>query len=253
MSTILSVPQAMPVEIAGAINKIMGQIKSLPKGERNEHGHYNFASVDDFLAATGPLCSDAGLIVLQDEESMEIFDRGGKGWIKATYSFTLAHASGAMWDRPIRRTVLQQIAGPQTTGGTQSYALKMFMRSLFQIPTGERDDADYAPKEAMQTRQEERAGRAPRIQAVKLPEAPVDGSPARIAIPQGDEGLMVGRWTRMALDALAKAPDAAWRMRWLELHAAEIDDVSVIRPDYAEKVQSTAMEPDATNQADALA
>lgn len=239
----------MPAPIAAAIVAIMGSIKSLPKGEWNGHGQYNFASIDDFLAAVGPLCADAGLIVLQDEESVEVFDRGGKGWLRITYAFTLAHVSGATYERPMRRTVIQAITGPQTTGGTQSYALKMFMRSLFQIPTGDRDDADYQPKTAMETRQEIRERNQPALRAsapAKMLEAAPAGSSElqRIAIPRSDEGLQVGKWTRLALDALAGAPDQAWRLRWLEFHREELADVERLRPDYSAKVESIAKAPD---------
>jgi hypothetical protein len=34
--------------------------------------------------------------------------------------------------------------GAQAFGSAQSYALKQFMRSLFQIPTGDKEDADFA-------------------------------------------------------------------------------------------------------------
>jgi hypothetical protein len=153
-----------------------------------------------------------------------------------------------------RRTVLQQIAGPQTTGGTQSYALKMFMRSLFQVPTGDMDDSDYQPKEPMSARPEaQERGRVTRTQEPrKTPEAPVrpvDGSPAHLPIPAGEDGPMVGRWTRMALDALADSPDREWRLRWLELHAAELAEVARIKPEYAAKVEGIARAPDAADQA----
>ena len=138
-----SVSPAIPVEIAKAIGEVMTGIKSLPKGERNDHGGYNFASIDDFLAAVGPLCSTAGLLVFQDEHSIDMIDRGGKAWLKATYAFRLGHVSGVVCDRPMLRTVFQSITGPQTTGSCQSYCLKQFLRSLFLIPTGDRDDADY--------------------------------------------------------------------------------------------------------------
>jgi hypothetical protein len=139
----------LPVEIAQAIGAVMSKVRSLPKGERNEHGHYNFTSIDDFLAFVCPLCSASGLIVLQDEDSVDVFDRGGKGWLKIVYSFTLAHVSGVVSERPIRRTVLQPVTGPQTTGSSQSYALKQFMRSLFMIPTGDHEDADHQPQQDM--------------------------------------------------------------------------------------------------------
>lgn len=241
---------AMPAPIAKAVAEVMGQIKSLPKDERNDHGQYNFASIDAFLAAIGPLCVSAGLIIIQDEDSLEILDRGGKGWVRISFSFTLAHSSGVLWERPLRRTVLQQIAGPQTTGSAQSYALKMFMRSLFQIPTGDMDDADYQPKATMETRQERQERVQPDARPVAPPAPPPaiqggSGEPVRIAIPQGDDGLQVGRWTRVALDTLAQAPGPSWRARWLEIHKDELADVARLQPGYAARVREMAGAADA--------
>ena len=246
-TTVTSSPAAllatMPAEIAAAVSTVMSQIKSLPKDEHNGHGGYDFASIDAFLAAIGPLCVSAGLIIIQDEEKLDILDRGGKGWIHITFSFVLAHSSGVMWDRPLRRSVLQQIAGPQTTGSAQSYALKMFMRSLFQIPTGE-EDADSQPKTTMEARQKRQDHAEPVVRSIApLALQGVSSEPARIAIPQGEDGLQIGRWTRIALDTLAQAPDPSWRSLWLKIHAAEIADVKRLKPEYAARVEEVAKAP----------
>lgn len=258
MESIVSNTFGMPTVIAAAVSEIMGKVKSLPKGEWNGHGQFNFASIDDFLAAVGPMCAEAGLIVLQDEDGLEMIERNGKGWLRITYTFTLAHKSGVLWERPMRRTVIQQISGPQTTGGTQSYALKMFMRSLFQIPTGDRDDADYQPKHEMDTRTARQEGQG-RNQPAIQPPAPVklleatpsasDGSLTRIGIPQGNDGLQVGTWTRLALEALAGMPDQAGRIKWLAFHSAELAEVTRLKPDYARKVEEVAKASDPATKA----
>jgi hypothetical protein len=74
----------MPAPIAEAVAKIMGEIKSLPKSEHNGHGQYDFASIDAFLCAVGPLCAEAGIIVIQDEESLEMMQRGDRSWVRIT-------------------------------------------------------------------------------------------------------------------------------------------------------------------------
>lgn len=242
-------PTGMPAEIARAIGEVMTQIKTLPKSEHNDHGGYGFASIDAFLAAVGPLCASVGLIVLQDEDNIDLLERAGKTWVKITYSFSLAHVSGVLWDRSTRRTVFQRVDGPQTTGGTQSYAMKMYLRSLFAIPTGDQDDPDFHPKEVMGARQDspERAQRsrrpdaAPeRTEASRRP----SGGPEHIAIPTGDDGLKIGTWTRMAMDALAALPNAEARREWLELHPAELADVRRLKPEYANKIEGIAIAPD---------
>jgi hypothetical protein len=76
--TAVAAGPAIPVEIAKAIGEVMANIKSLPKSETNDHGGYAFASIDAFLAAVGPLCSTAGLIVLQDEDAIDLMERAGR-------------------------------------------------------------------------------------------------------------------------------------------------------------------------------
>lgn len=46
------------------------------------------------------------------------------------------------------RTVEVLRNGAQAYGSAQSYALKQYWRGLLLIPTGDKDDADYAPTEA---------------------------------------------------------------------------------------------------------
>jgi hypothetical protein len=244
----------MPAEIAKAIGEVMAQVKSLPKSETNDHGGYQFASIDAFLSFIGPLCSASGLIVLQDEDNIDLLDRAGKTWAKITYSFSLAHTSGAMWSRQIRRTVFQRIDGPQTTGGTQSYALKMFLRSLFQVPTGERDDPDYHAKEDMPAaappvRQEipERAKPAKRTPPTKPAQA--SSEPEYTPIQIGTSGALYGRWTKGALDLLSGKSEQ-FRRDWLEMHAIELSEMRTYHPDYADRVESAAISPDLPDAAE---
>jgi len=141
---------SMPEAVAGAVNAVMGRIKGLLRTERNRAGGYRFASIDDFLGAVNPLCAKAGLIILQDELDARLVHDGTevsqRSWLWATFTFTLAHKSGALYG-PLTRSVMVPASGAQAFGAAQSYALKQFMRSLFQIPTGDGEDADtIAPR-----------------------------------------------------------------------------------------------------------
>jgi hypothetical protein len=143
----------MPPKVATAIAAVMSEVPKLGKGEKNTHGNYNFASIDDFLEAVRPLCAKHGLIIAQDEESFEMkeagTDKNGKPayWLVMRFRFTLAHSSGETWgQRPLRTIMVSASMGSQAFGAAQSYALKQFQRSLFQIATGEKDaDADTHP------------------------------------------------------------------------------------------------------------
>jgi hypothetical protein len=259
-SAVPSISPAVPVEIAAAIGEVMAQIKSLPKGERNDHGGYNFASIDDFLSAVGPLCSSAGLIVYQDEHSIDMIDRGGKAWLKATYSFTLGHTSGVLCDRPLLRTVFQSITGPQTTGSCQSYCLKQFLRSLFLIPTGDRDDADYHKQQDMPAAQAaqrpaQRAEQPRRTQTAAKPSQATQQAPdgadevPHIYIQEGTSGLKIGSWVTLAKAAMDGQPEA-FRREWLEEHLAELDEVRRLRPEWADKLAAQAIAPDLAEAAE---
>ncbi len=139
----------MPAAIAAAIVAVMAEIPRLNKTETNTHGNYSFAGIDAFLDAVRPLCAKHGLIIIQDEDSFTSAD----GWLTMRFAFTLAHSSGETWAvRPIRTALVNGKMGSQALGAAQSYALKMFMRSLFQISTGEKgQDIDEHPASNLPT------------------------------------------------------------------------------------------------------
>lgn len=138
----------IPPKVAEAINNVMKDMGLLEKDERNKHSGYNFVGIDTFLEAVGPKCAEHGLIIVMDEvdcETMEITGSADKiiTWLRLKYEFTLAHSSGEVWNTQIRRTGMANASlGSQAFGSAQSYALKNFMRSLFQIPTGDKEDSD---------------------------------------------------------------------------------------------------------------
>lgn len=138
---------ALPVgEVLTSISKAMGEVQKICRGERNNHDKYNFASIDDFLTMVNPICSNAGLLFLMEEESIEDFTRQGKfgesHWMRVTWLITAMHKSGQSLP-PVRRRVEVLRNGAQAYGSSQSYALKQFLRSLLLIPTGDKDDADF--------------------------------------------------------------------------------------------------------------
>lgn len=124
--------------ITSAIAGIMGDIQKLPKTAMNKHGSYNYASIDDFLDTVRPLCAKHGLVILQDEESNETADN----WLHIVFRFTLLHSSGTERDGGKRSVSVNAKMGAQAYGAAQSYALKQYMRSLFQISTGEQSDEE---------------------------------------------------------------------------------------------------------------
>ena len=138
-----SIIPKMPKSISNSINKIMNDVETLPKADTNTYQRYNYASIDQFLKAVNPLCAKHGLIINVDEEDMKIVKNNDKSaWVHLVYKFILSHQNGDTWNYPLRRNMILQITGGQSIGAGMSYALKGFMRSLFQISTGEKNELD---------------------------------------------------------------------------------------------------------------
>lgn len=131
----------MPKEVATAVNAVMKATKRIEKGDFNQHGKFKFTSVDDFFDAVRPLMAEAGLIISSDEDHFEIIPGADdKSWLLMRFAFTLSHASGVIWDRPQRRSIMVLASmGAQAFGAAQSYAEKQFLRSLFKMSTGDAD------------------------------------------------------------------------------------------------------------------
>ena len=139
-----SIIPKMPKSISNSINSIMNDVETLPKADTNTYQRYNYASIDQFLKAVNPLCAKHGLIINVDEEDMKIVKNNDKSaWVHLVYKFILSHQNGDTWNYPLRRNMILQITGGQSIGAGMSYALKGFMRSLFQISTGEKNERGY--------------------------------------------------------------------------------------------------------------
>lgn len=143
-------PEAKTTEIVAAIVNAIGSLGRLSKESFNQFDKYKFTSIDDFLVATGRVCAENGLVVIQDEISREVLEKANRSggvasWLSFEFRFLVLHTSGESLG-PLSRTVAVPFTGAQSFGSGQSYALKQFMRSLFQIATGDQDDADYGPQ-----------------------------------------------------------------------------------------------------------
>jgi len=146
----------MPKSIAAGIVKVMGSIKRLAKDNENKFQRYNYASIDAFLEAVGPLMAEAGIFIIPEEESTETVEtekknsEGTTGWLRVHWSFIIGHTDGSLFG-PLHRTVMVPASGAQAFGSAMSYAVKQFMRGLFCIPTGDGDDPDADKKQPLPT------------------------------------------------------------------------------------------------------
>ena len=129
-------------ELMAAICKCMLAIGKIGKEGRNAHANYDFASIDDFLAITSQACGANGIVVLQQEVECGTVEVNNRAWVKMVFDFIVCHSSGQVLP-PVRRSVDVMWVGSQSYGSAQSYALKQFLRSLFQIACGDNDDPDF--------------------------------------------------------------------------------------------------------------
>lgn len=157
MSAEVTIQTPIPPAIAAGIVQVMANVKRLAKEDENKFNHYNYASIDAFLEAMGPLLAEAKIFIVPEEESLEIVETkkadrdGSTAWLQMRWSFLIGHASGVAYG-PIHRTVIVPASGAQAFGSSLSYALKQFMRGVFQIPTGDADDPDAQKKEQLPNR-----------------------------------------------------------------------------------------------------
>jgi hypothetical protein len=147
----------LPVEIVKAIIAITGKVRKLAKEGNNAFARYKFTSVDQFYEALGPMMAEHGLCDLAFERAISVETRettNDKGetkkgvWMTAEYDFVLYHESGVM-SEPIGRTITVQATGAQSYASAQSYAEKYFLRNLFKVPTGDRDEVDEAAQNGL--------------------------------------------------------------------------------------------------------
>ena len=147
-----SIQPTMAPAIAAGIVQVMANVKKLAKADTNGFEHYDYASIDAFLEAMGPICAAAQIFITAEEEDIEVMsvekaDKSRqKSQLRIRWAFTIGHSSGVTFG-PLHRTVIVEGAGAQAFGSAQSYAQKQFMRSIFQIPTGDKDDPDSQAKE----------------------------------------------------------------------------------------------------------
>tara|TARA_R100000654_G_scaffold25444_2_gene48913 strand:- start:841 stop:1488 length:648 start_codon:yes stop_codon:yes gene_type:complete len=135
-------------KVNAAIAKTMAAVQTVGKDDKNQHGNYNFASIDGFLGGCRDACAANGLHPEISVISYEPFTgNNSKQWATYTYEVVMCHESGEE-TKPVQTVVSLPITGAQTSGSAQSYALKQYLRGLFLIKTGEKDDPDFnAPVE----------------------------------------------------------------------------------------------------------
>jgi len=135
-------------EILEAVAKATAAIGKVAKADLNKFDNYQFASIDNFLAAVNGPLAECGLVVVTQELSVaKTTGKNDKPWLSFEFGFTLHHISGESLPE-IRRHVAVPWTGSQSYGSAQSYALKQYLRAQFLVATGDKDDPDHGASDA---------------------------------------------------------------------------------------------------------
>lgn len=142
----LLIPARSTAQITKAIASVMKEVDVVAKNGHNKFHGYKYAAMQDILQAITPLIGKHGLVIFQNEVERSMFDQ--EGVIAIKYEFEVAHESGETWPRRLHQTGVSRCR--DSKGGWDDKSLnkchtaarKYFLLSLFQIPTGEEDDAD---------------------------------------------------------------------------------------------------------------
>src|SRR6266699_3289227 len=145
-------PQTKVAKIAQAISAVMGEIGIIAKDGVNQFHRYRYAQMQDILQRLTPLLAKHGLMIVQTEVGRAMFDE--ERAVSVQYRFTIAHSSGEIWPEHPLQTGLARCS--DSKGGFDDKALnkchtaarKYFLLALFQIPTGDEDDADRGDTDA---------------------------------------------------------------------------------------------------------
>jgi hypothetical protein len=132
--------------LVGAIAAVMNEVHVVAKRGENEFHRYRYATMGDILKEVTPLLGRHGIVIFQSETGRAMFDDDNV--IAIEYAFAVAHASGETWPHVIKQTGVSTCRNSK--GGWDDKSLnkchtaarKYFLLALFQIPTGEEDDAD---------------------------------------------------------------------------------------------------------------
>lgn len=136
--------------IVKALCKVMEKIERRKKDDKNNHGGYDFTSVDDFKDHIRPMMAAQGLALHVTQQHFELVEyiANSKGKeekrtvAQFDFAMTLEHTSGYS-SNPEIMTVALPFTGPQTSGAARSYAVKEWMKSRFLASSGDsQDEAD---------------------------------------------------------------------------------------------------------------
>lgn len=216
-------------KVATAISAVMNEIGIIAKEGTNSFHHYKYAQMQDILQKLTPLLAKNGLVIFQTEVGRAMFDEDRA--ISVQYQFTIAHTSGEAWpDRPLQ-TGLSRCR--DSKGGFDDKALnkchtaarKYFLLALFQIPTGEEDDADS--HETGRRQAPTNVKPPPPAASVAAPIDPETGEISPHKIAYDDNAIAWGSKYVAALKTATLVTDLA---QWQQINQITLDKIKESAP-----------------------
>jgi hypothetical protein len=238
--------------LAKGIAGVMSEVGTISKSGFNKFHNYAYATLQDLLFALCPLMGKHGVVVLQNEVETKTIDTR----IAVTYEFSVIHTSGEMW--PERPRFTGMAIGKLKSGEwddkainkCHSAARKYFLLSLFQVPSGDFDDADEGP--AVESKQPEAHKRAAPVEQPKSPQRPrtVPGPASPTKQPVVDErlphrigftpGMGADQWAAAYIKAIGAASSQQEISEWDGLNDATLQRLSDKYPEVYEQVKTVA-------------
>ncbi len=210
----ITMPQTSVAKIAQSISAVMSEIGVIGKDGRNEFHRYDYAKMEDILQRLTPLMAKHGLVVFQTEIDRTMFDEDRA--VAVRYAFTIVHSSGEVWPEHPVQTGLSRCRDSKGGFDDKSFnkahtaARKYFLLALFQIPTGDDDDADKGGNDGPQ--------RAAPKSRVPSPPPP----PSAPAEPHAFKAATTVDWAGRMLDYIAAAKTSDEVVQWDELNRANL-------------------------------
>jgi hypothetical protein len=205
-------------KLAGAIASVMEEIGVVPKHGENKFHNYKFSRIEDVLQALTPLTAKHGIVIMQSEIERGFMDKNNA--IYATYDFTVMHKSGQVWPERQRQTGVSRTR--DSKGGFDDKSLnkchtqarKVFLMSLFQIPTGD-----------------EQEGRQKKHERPKLAE-PDRQQPTSLRTDDGIDESKMEAWGRDFLAMINAASDIDGMEAFVKKSDPALNKIREGKPDY---------------------
>ena len=238
--------------LAKGIAGVMSEVGTIQKTGYNKFHNYAYATLQDLLFAVTPLMGKHGVCVIQNEVERTLAENR----VMVTYEFSIFHTSGEVWPEKPRFTGM--CIGRNSKGDyddkainkCHSAARKYFLLSLFQVPSGDFDDADEEP--ATQPKQTAVVKRADPVKQPEYAERlrTVPGPASTAKQPVVDErlphkigfapGMTADVWASAYVKAVGMATTPQEISEWDGLNDITLQRLSDKYPEVYEQVRAVA-------------